>query len=457
MRSLAVKLTLAFLLIGLTGAGLVAVVLRHQTQAAFDQFILTRDQQSLVENLVAYYRTYGSWEGFAENFQPSLPFPAPGFSDRRDLRRDWAYFILAGPDKIVLLSSQAEQVGQKVSERDLERALILRDGDLTVGWLLLSPGPREWIPSSPEGIFLANINRAARLSGLVAAGLALILGSLLAFTLTRTLRELTEATDEIARGKLGRQVKVRSIDELGELAISFNKMSSDLATATQARRQMTADIAHELRSPLSVLAGYAEALSDGKLPGTPEVYDILYRETQNLSRQVDDLRTLSLADAGELPLVIQPLDPTQLLERVATRHSLSAETRGISLQVQVEGDLPSVSGDAERMAQVLDNLVLNAFRYTPAGGQVILSAQTRAGSVRLQVQDNGTGIALQDLPHIFDRFFRADKSRQSNGESGLGLAIAKSFVEAQGGKIWAESEMGKGSIFTVELRRSFVV
>jgi methyl-accepting chemotaxis protein len=197
---------------------LVAVVLRQQTRAAFDQFILTRDQQSLVQNLVAYYRTYGSWEGFAENYQPSLPFPAAESSDRRDFRRDWAFFSLAGPDKIVLLSSQAELVGQRVTERELERALILKDGDLTVGWLILSPEPREWIPNSPEGIFLTNINRAARLSGVVAVGLALILGSLLAYTLTRTLRELTEATNEIAQGKLGRQVKVRSQDELGELA-----------------------------------------------------------------------------------------------------------------------------------------------------------------------------------------------------------------------------------------------
>jgi two-component system sensor histidine kinase BaeS len=453
MRSLAVKLSLAFLLVGLTGAGLVAVVLRHQTQAAFDQFILTRDQQSLVENLVAYYRTYGSWDGFADNFQPSLPLPALESSDRRDFRRDWAYFTLAGPDKVILLSSQPEQVGQQVSNRDLERALSLKDGDQTVGWLLLSPEPREWIPSSPEGTFLANINQATLLSGLVAVGLALILGSLLAFTLTRTLRELTEATDEIARGKLGRQVKVRSKDELGELATSFNKMSLDLANATRARRQMTADIAHELRSPLSVLSGYAEALSDGKLPGTVEVYDILHNETQNLSRQVDDLRTLSLADAGELPLTIQRVDPGALLERVAARHNLVAQSKGISIRVQAAANLPPVTADLERLGQVLDNLVLNAFRYTPQGGELILSAQVTDEAVQLSVSDNGSGIAAGNLPFIFDRFYRADTSRQSNGESGLGLAIAKSIVEAQGGNIWAESELGNGSVFTIELKR----
>ena len=452
MRSIALKLTLAFLLVGLTGAGLVAIVLRHQTQAAFDQFILTRDQQSLVDNLVAYYQTYGSWEGFTERYQPSMQFPVPFFSDRRDFRRDWEFFTLVGADKIILLSSRPDQVGSTVSERDLERGLVLTDGDITVGWLLLSPEPREWIPNSPEGTFLANINQATLLSSLVAVGLALILGSLLAFTLTRTVRELTEATNEIAQGKLGRQVQVRSKDELGELAVSFNKMSNDLANATLARRQMTADIAHELRSPLSVLSGYAEALSDNKLPGTPEVYDILYRETQYLNRQVDDLRTLSLADAGELPLNIQKVDPRALLDRVAARHSLVAQAKGITLRVKAESELLPIKADLERMAQVLDNLVLNAFRYTPEGGELILSAGVVGDSVQLKIRDNGSGIAAEDLPYIFDRFYRADKSRQSNGESGLGLAIAKSIVELQGGRIWAESELGKGSIFTLELR-----
>lgn len=456
MRSIAVKLTLAFLLVGLTGAGLVAIVLRHQTQAAFDQFILTRDQQSLVDNLVGYYQTYGSWEGFTERYQPAMQFPIPSFSDRRDFRRDWEFFTLVGADKIILLSSRPDQVGSTVSEKDLDRGLVLTDGDTTVGWLLLSPEPREWIPNSPEGTFLANINQATLLSSLVAVGLALILGSLLAFTLTRTVRELTEASNEIAQGKLGRQVKVRSKDELGELAVSFNRMSNDLANATQARRQMTADIAHELRSPLSVLSGYAEALSDGKLPGTPEVYDILYRETQYLNRQVDDLRTLSLADAGELPLNIHRVDPQALLDRVAARHNLVAQAKGVAIRVQVEGELPPVKADLERIAQVLDNLVLNAFRYTPEGGELVLSAGVAGDTVQLQIQDNGSGIAAEDLPFIFDRFYRADKSRQSNGESGLGLAIAKSIVELQGGRIWVESELGKGSIFTVELRRDQV-
>jgi two-component system sensor histidine kinase BaeS len=286
----------------------------------------------------------------------------------------------------------------------------------------------------------------------VAVLLALVLGGLLAFTMTRSLRELTEATVEIAKGRFGKQVKVRSKDEIGKLASSFNQMSFDLERATKARQQMTADVAHDLRSPLSVITGYAEALSDNKLPGTPEVYNILLQETRHLDRLVDDLRLLSLADTGELPLSLQPSRPRALLERVAMRHAVTSNQQQVDLQIEAAEDLPLVNVDVERMSQVLDNLILNAFRYTPGGGRVMLGAIIHGGYVEMSVQDYGTGISEEDLPHIFDRFYRGDKSRQQSGESGLGLAIAKSIVEAHGGQIRAESVPGEGARFTITLK-----
>jgi signal transduction histidine kinase len=229
-------------------------------------------------------------------------------------------------------------------------------------------------------------------------------------------------------------------------------MSLDLEQATLARRQMTADIAHDLRSPLSVISGYAEALSDGKLPGTPEVYNILHQETRQLSRLVEDLRLLSLADAGELQLILQPCDPQALLERVAARHAVTAQQHGVALRVEAGSGLPSLSLDSERMAQVLDNLILNAFRYTPPAGEITLSARQQEQVIEIQVSDNGSGISAAELPHIFDRFYRGDAARQQNGESGLGLAIAKSIVEAHGGTIRVESTPGEGSTFTIALK-----
>jgi signal transduction histidine kinase len=277
---------------------------------------------------------------------------------------------------------------------------------------------------------------------------------LLARTITRPVRELTAASHAMARGQLKQEVPVRSKDELGELSLTFNQMSSDLATANQLRRQMTADIAHDLRNPLMVITGYLESLRDGILPPSPERFDTIYREAQLLQRLVEDLRTLSLADAGELTLNRTPLAPRALLERQVAAYHHQAEQSQITLSVQAEPLLPEVEVDEERMAQVLGNLVANALRYTPSGGQIILGAAARPKALQLTVQDNGSGISPEVLPHIFDRFFRGDQARaESDGRaaSGLGLAIAKSIVEAHQGTIAAASEPGRGTTFFVTL------
>jgi two-component system sensor histidine kinase BaeS len=450
-RSLAFKLTLAFLLVGLTGAVLVAVIVRQRTRLAFDQFILDREQQTLVENLVQHYQTYGSWNNVADAFAQRADAPlTPGNERPGDFRRPWMRFTLVDPNLIIVFDGRMQRIGQAVSRGDLKRSLELTLNGKTIGWLL-PPTARDLGPTGPEADFLRNVNSAVVASALVAVLLALTLGGVLAFGLTRSLRELTEATVEIAGGKLGMQVQVRSKDELGELAASFNQMSRDLASATQARRQMTADIAHDLRSPLSVIAGYAEALNDGKLPGTPETYTILHQETRHLSRLVEDLRTLSLADAGELTLTRLPTQAVRLLEQARLRQAVAAEQAGITLRVEASPPEASIFVDPERMAQVLDNLILNAFRYTPEGGEVILSAVPVHEGVQINVSDTGSGIAAEDLPQIFNRFYRGDKSRQQNGESGLGLAIARSIVEAHDGTITVESQLGKGTSFTVTL------
>ncbi len=286
--------------------------------------------------------------------------------------------------------------------------------------------------------------------------LALALGGLLAFSLTRSLRELTEATVEIARGKLGKQVKVRSRDELGELA---DIVQPDEPRPGQRHPGAPPDDRRHRPRPalaaLSVIAGYAEALSDGKLPGTPRPTPSCTRRRRHLSRLVEDLRPLSLADAGELHA-----QPAALPGRAgcSSRRSLATRSRrsrrASPCASRPDGPLPAVSVDPERMAQVLDNLILNALRYTPQGGEIVLSA-CAGGNVEFQVRDNGSGIAAEDLPHIFNRFYRGDKARQQNGKSGLGLAIARSIVEAHGGTIGAESAPVQGSTFTIGLKTGY--
>jgi len=199
----------------------------------------------------------------------------------------------------------------------------------------------------------------------------MLLGGVLAYSLTRRLRELTAATKKVAAGQLGYQVEVRSHDEVGELARAFNQMSADLENSNQIRKQMTADIAHDLRSPLSVILGYTEALSDRKIEGSQEIYEVLYQEAEQLNHLIEDLRTLSLADAGELALNKQPVSPKELLVDAARAYQHQAELKKISLRVVTEDHLSKITVDPNRMTQVLSNLLSNALRYTPEGGEII--------------------------------------------------------------------------------------
>ena len=454
LRSLTFKLTLAFLFVSLVGAALAAFFIQQRTQTEFDRFLLDRSKDSVAAALGDYYRQTGSWT--------DLPTDAPWLLAGRD-NRDGAPpddnpagdrpprrspYLLVNPSGVVVLGNP-DLIGRQV--KNFEKGVPIEVDSQVVGWLVSSRAALPWGAESPEGAFLASVNRAIALSALIALLIALVLGSLLARTLTTSLRELTRATEKVAHGELGVQVRVRSKDEVGALAGAFNQMSADLARSNQQRRQMTADIAHDLRTPLSVVLGYTEALSDGKLQGDPQMFAIMHQETLHLKHLIDDLRTLALADAGELPLQRVPMQPDALLLRTAAALRPQAEQKGIALEVLPSPPMPDVSVDPERIAQVLGNLVSNALRHTPAGGRVELSAALEPGQVCLRVRDTGSGIAPADLPHIFNRFYRGDRSRQSTGEAGLGLAIARSLVELHGGAIEAQSQPGQGSLFSVRL------
>ncbi len=447
MRSLTLKLTLAFLLVGLTGSIVVALSVRLQTQQRFNQFVVRVDSSEIVANLLTYYEKNGSWDGV----QKDLVGVGPTTGSSGGPHRSEPFPITVVDPSGQVVYGRPDQIGQHL-QFDSRLAVPLKTGSDTIGWLVLGFPDRPFQPGTPESDFLRSVGTGILYSAVVATALALVIGILLARTISQPIRELRTATQVVAGGDLGYQVTVHTKDELGQLASSFNRMSTDLAHANDLRRQMTADIAHDLRTPLSIILGYTEALSERKLEGSPDTFKVMHEEAQHLQRLVEDLRTLSLADAGELPLMQRDVAPAALLERVALSHRPHAQGKNIVIDVTASTGLPAIHVDPDRMAQVLDNLIANALRYTPEGGRIELVAEGRDSQVLLKVKDNGSGIPAEDVPHIFERFYRADRSRGlREGESGLGLSIARSIVEAHGGTISVESVADEGSTFIITL------
>ena len=265
------------------------------------------------------------------------------------------------------------------------------------------------------------------------------------------------AADAVANGDLSVRVREQIPGEFGRLARSFNRMTVQLASVEEQRRELTADVAHELRTPLHIIQGNLEGLLEGVYQPTPEMINATLDETRLLARLVNDLQTLSLVESGQLPLHLEPLLAVDLLEDTAAGFTGQAAAAGVELVVQAEGD-PSemtISADPDRMEQVLTNLVANALRYTPSGGTITLRAKPTPQGVQLAVSDNGAGIPAEDLPFIFNRFWKGDRSRQrqSGTGSGLGLAIARQLIQAQGGEIRVESQPGQGTTFLIDLSR----
>ncbi|MFC9937741.1 sensor histidine kinase [Nocardiopsis alba] len=306
-------------------------------------------------------------------------------------------------------------------------------------------GPETGLSLSREG--------ALRLGGVVL--LVLLLTVVVSTTLaTRLLRPVHALTDAVNRMREGGgpsiRVRVRDSGEIGRLAEAFNEMSEHLERAEDQRKAMVSDVSHELRTPLSNLRGWLEAVQDGMVEPDPERVRMLLGETLLLQTVIDDLQDLALADAGRLRLSPEAVEVAPLIDQVIAGHGLRAEEAGVRLVGEAR-DVTLVA-DRSRMLQVLGNLVGNALRHTPEGGTVTVGAHRAGSQVVIRVADTGVGIAEEDLPHVFDRFWRADRSRnRRTGGSGLGLAIVRGLVELHGGSVTADSTVGEGTTFTLRL------
>jgi two-component system, OmpR family, sensor histidine kinase BaeS len=440
-RSILLKLILLFWAVSISGIVIIALLAGRISSQEFNRFASEAQYQDLIDNLSKYYSEHGSFSGGGYLLNDAQQKAQNGQARE---------FLVIDPQGNILLSLVDRLPPGRPSPDLTNFGFPITVKNEVVARLIPMRPPRSMTDIVGENI--QRINTALFLGVLAVTILSLLSGWLMARNIIRPLRELNAATHSIAQGDLEKQVTISTRDEIGELATSFNLMTSSLKRSRDLRRQMTADTAHELRNPLSIILGNAEALSEGVLPPTPETLDIIYDEAQHLSRLVDDLRTLSLSESGELFLQKSLVNPVEIVERSASAYSMRAAEKGVTIQIETAADLPSVNVDVERIGQVLSNLLDNSLRHTPSGGSIRLSAAAVAGGAAISVSDSGSGILPEDLPFVFDRFYRGKQAanRIKDG-SGLGLAISRALVELHQGRISIQSEVRKGTTITVYL------
>ena len=457
MNRLWVQLTLAFAVVILVTAGTVGVLANLRAGEAFRLYLSYSPgdlYEPLLEGLSAYYEMHGTWEGVESLLQVMPLMREPMMGRRRSFtfpEERSPQVVLADHKGRVLYDRLGPDMVRRLTRDEEAAALdILVDGNV-VGRLVIAWPMESAILGPLEQRFVARLRQLLAIGAALAGGLGLVLGLALSRSLTAPLQRLASAARALAAGDLAQRVEVTGSADVADVAQAFNEMAEGLEEAERLRHNLIVDVAHELRTPLSVLQGNLQAILDDVYPLDRAEITRLYDETRLLSRLVDDLRELALADAGELRLNLQATDAGRVVQAAAESLSPAAQAQGVTLTAEVRGSLPQIQADPDRLAQVLRNLLVNAFRHTPTGGSVTLTASATADEVEFAVSDTGEGIAAEALPHIFERLWRADRSRTRDerwaGGSGLGLSIAKSLVEAQGGRIWVESKQSQGATF----------
>ena len=439
IHSLWFRLLVAFTLVIVVAVGAVFFFMGQAMGAKVQQFQERIEDARLGKmqfELTRYYLHQGSWEGIQ-------PFVA-----------QWGNFyewriIVTDADGIVVADSEGELLGQLHEPDSPGRPIATPQTPYKLGTLYTSSESSAGADFASLYILFEQIGRFLLWGCLVAVGIAVAITFVLSRRMSAPIHALSTTARRLGQGDLSQRVQFQGKGEVQELAQAFNSMASDLEHAEQLRRNLVADVAHELRTPLSNIRGYLEAIRDRIIKPDATTIRSLDEEATLLSRLVDDLQELSLAEAGELKLLCQAEDITQLIKQTVGAVQAEAETRGVSVSIDLPDTLPPVNVDSQRFNQVLHNLLENAVAHTRKGGAITVTATKQGDYVQVSVSDTGEGIPVEDLPNIFERFYRVDKSRaRATGGSGLGLTIAKRLVEAHGGKIEAQSELGTGSRFS---------
>jgi two-component system OmpR family sensor kinase/two-component system sensor histidine kinase BaeS len=360
-------------------------------------------------------------------------------------------FLLVSPEGQIVLAQDPSLVGQ-----------VLPPTEMAWGTPIELPNGSQWtivpVEESPRPplheAFLQTVNRSLWIATGVVAVVALALALFLIRHLTGPLRNLTAAAHRIAAGDLTARVEETGEDELGKLARSFNAMAESLEEGERSKRQMIADVAHELRTPITVLRAAVEGFEDGILDPTPENLSALKDKVHLTARLIEDLQQLALADMGRLSLHQEPFPLERVIADIAAMIGPQLEDGGIRLTLDLPPGLPPAVGDRQRIQQVLLNLMANALRHTPAGGEILVTARADGSEIEVSVCDTGPGISPEDAAHLFERFYRGREARAAGTGTGLGLSVAKAIVDAHGGRIWAENRPTGGACFHFTLPRA---
>ncbi len=456
-NSLKSKLVFSFLAVALIVVLVVSVVIRLTSGQSLVNLVVDQETADLTQAVQEYYASNGSMDGFNEYFQQNMQYTGSGSPPGTPKGPGGGRNQLRGVGGLVdaeyraIFPTFGVEPGGSVEADPSQLAIPIKSEGVVIAYILRD-NRSPFNLNAEEELFLKRTNLAIGLSALAGVLIAVAMGFLLASGILKPIRRLTRASRSLSSGALGEQVPVTTEDELGELTRTFNQMSSELLKADEQRKRLTADITHDLGTPLQVISGYVEMFEEDGVEPTPQRLGIIKTEVGHLRRLVSDLSMLTKVETGSLEIVMQPLDARTLIEQVVRSFQPMAARQGVDLVQEVPDGQVLVSADEGRMTQVLMNLVENALRYTPGGGKITLSAQPGV-RVLLRVSDTGSGIEAEDLPYVFERFYRADKSRNANsGKSGLGLAICKALVSAQGGEISVDSAgSGLGTTFTINL------
>jgi signal transduction histidine kinase len=438
IHNLQFRLLLAFTLVVVVTIGATFLFIYQTTQSAISQFEGRAEDMRVgrIEvELSQYYYQQGNWEGI----QPFVEQWGNIHGQR---------IILTDNQGMVIADSEGDLLGESYQADSPGRVISPPWEEGAIGIFYITPEPSPGVGLISLQILYLSIGRFFIWGGLVAVAIAVALAFILSRRTLAPVKALTVASERLGRGDFSQRVQIKDKGEMGELARTFNSMAGDLERAEKLRQNMVADIAHELRTPLSNIQGYMEALRDGVMKPDAKTIRSLYEEASLLSRLVDDLQELSLAEAGELKLACQSEDIGELIRQAAAAVEAQERTKELSLSVELPEKLPPVNIDSRRIGEVLRNLLENAVAHTGKGDTITVAARQLGKWVEVSVSDTGEGIPAKDLPNIFERFYRVDKSRtRATGGSGLGLTIARRLVEAHGGKIEVQSEPGKGSRF----------